>query len=109
VSLFFQLLALHFLCYFPLQGDFLARGKNHTTPLPGVPRLCCLLAHAFIHAGAYSLLVGWQAAGIVGAVHLFIDWCKSEGVFHEGKPAFWRDQAFHVLTLALLAIWVALP
>lgn len=114
MTLLLQLLALHFLCDFPLQGDFLARGKNHNAPLPCVPWQLCLVAHATIHAGAYSMLVQWEAAAIVGWLHLFIDYAKSEGWFDSqgirmglipgpSRRAFWVDQALHVLVLVLLA------
>lgn len=109
MNLLLQLIALHFLCDFPLQGDFLARGKNHRAPLPGVPWQICLLAHSFIHAGAYSLVVCWQAAGVLGLAHMAIDWAKSDGAFLQGEDAFWRDQVFHVISLVACAAWMATP
>ena len=48
----FVLVVAHFLCDFPLQGDFLAKAKNPEAPLPGVPWQWAMLAHAAIHAGA---------------------------------------------------------
>lgn len=102
-----QLLALHFLCDFPLQGFFLAKGKNHQDPLDGVPWQICLVAHAVIHAGAYSLLVRWEAAVLVGFAHLLVDYSKCEGWLGEREGGFWLDQALHVLVLVLLAWWGA--
>jgi hypothetical protein len=114
VTLLLQLLALHFLCDFPLQGDFLARGKNHNAQLPGVPWQLCLVAHATIHAGAYSLLVPLEWAALVGWLHLLVDYAKCEGWFDSlgarlglipgpSRRAFWIDQSLHVLVLVLLA------
>ena len=51
VGLLWLLLCGHALCDYPLQGDFLARGKNHTDPIPGIPWVHCLVAHALIHGG----------------------------------------------------------
>lgn len=31
------LIAGHFLCDYPLQGDFLSKAKNRVNPIPGVP------------------------------------------------------------------------
>jgi len=50
------LISAHFLCDYPLQGDFLARGKNHKAPLQGVPWYQCLVAHSVIHGAAATLL-----------------------------------------------------
>jgi hypothetical protein len=37
LKLFLLLLVVHALCDYPLQGGFLARGKNEINPIPGVP------------------------------------------------------------------------
>jgi len=101
-----QLLALHCLCDFPLQGDFLARGKNRCVPLPGVPWQICLLAHAMIHVGAYSLVVPTGAALLVGLFHLLVDYAKNEGWLGDGERAFFWDQFWHVAALLLLWWWM---
>lgn len=82
----------------------MARGKNHEAPLPGVPWQVCLLAHAMIHAGAYSLVVAWVPALLVGWAHLVIDYAKSAGWLGKADRAFWTDQALHVVVLCVLAL-----
>lgn len=101
-----HLLALHCLCDFPLQGDFLARGKNHEIPLPGVPWQLCLLAHAIIHAGAVSLVAPAGAAALVGFAHLVTDYAKNAGWLGDGERAFFWDQFWHVSALLLLWWWL---
>ncbi len=86
------LLAAHCLCDYPLQGDFLAKGKNHTAPLSGVPWYQCLWAHSMIHAGAVALITGslWLGCAELG-VHFVIDYLKCSGKF-----GFNTDQALHI-------------
>lgn len=96
-ALFFWLLIAHAVCDFPLQGDFLAHGKNHRDPIPGVPWFICLLAHALIHAGGVALVTGSVAAGLAEfAVHALIDFGKCQGWY-----GFGHDQALHVFTKPL--------
>jgi hypothetical protein len=96
------LLAMHFLCDYPLQGDFLARGKNQHNPIPGVPWYQCLFAHAFIQATGVLLATG--SIGLAGAellAHVTIDFGKSAGRYD-----FNVDQALHIsCKLALFIIW----
>lgn len=86
------LLAAHALCDYPLQGDFLARAKNRTAPLPGVPWYQALGAHALIHGGAVALLtqVWWLGVAEMLA-HFVIDDLKCRG-----RLSFDEDQALHV-------------
>jgi hypothetical protein len=100
------LLAGHALCDYPLQGDFLARGKNHRQPLPGVPWYQCLVAHALIHGGAVALITGSVGLGIAETVaHGVIDYGKSEGGY-----GFNTDQCLHVLCkLAWLWLFCLVP
>lgn len=96
-KLLFLLLAGHALCDYPLQGDFLSRGKNAFNPLPGVPWYQCLWAHAMIQAGMVYLVTGnhWLATA-EWIAHWFTDYAKCAGTFGEGKRAFNIDQAIHV-------------
>lgn len=96
IKLFFLLLAGHAVCDYPLQGDFLARGKNHTAPLPGVPAWQMLMWHALIHGGTVTLITGSLAAGVAETIaHAAIDYMKCEGAFG------WNtDQALHILCKA---------
>ena len=99
MDLFFMLLAAHALCDYPLQGDFLARGKNHRAPLPGVPWWQCLWAHALIHGGAVALLTHrWEIGVLEMAAHAVIDNAKCAG-----RISFNTDQALHV---ACKIVWV---
>lgn len=81
-TLLLALLAGHFVADYPLQGDFLARGKNHRAQyaLYGVPWWHCLTAHAAIHAGMVGWLTGSVALGLAEFVaHWLIDFAKCEG------------------------------
>lgn len=99
--LLFQLLAAHALCDYPLQGDFLARGKNHRQPIPGVPFYWCLLSHALIHGGAVMWITGFPVLGLFEfVVHALIDYLKCDGIF-----GFDADQIWHV---SCKVMWVAL-
>lgn len=88
----FLLLAMHALCDFPLQGDFLAKAKNHKAPIPGVPWYIALTAHATIQAGGVLIVTGnlWFA-GVELLAHAAIDWMKSEGIL-----TFGEDQIAHI-------------
>lgn len=101
LTLFGALIAAHALCDYPLQGGFLARAKNRTVPIPGVPWYQALGAHAAIHGGAVALLTGVPLLGLAEAVlHAFIDDLKCTG-----KIGFNTDQALHVLCKAA---WVGI-
>jgi hypothetical protein len=91
--LFFILIAAHFVCDFPLQGDFLARAKDPTNPIPGVPWSWCMLAHGMIHAGAVYVVLGSYTCAMLELVaHQAIDIAKC------GKKInFWQDQMLHIL------------
>lgn len=93
MRLLFLLFAGHALCDYPLQGDFLARGKNRFNPLPGVPWYQCLGAHALIHAGAVFLITGsLLLACLEFMAHVVIDDLKCAGWY-----GFNVDQALHFL------------
>lgn len=91
-----MLLALHLLCDYPLQGDFLARAKNPAAPLPGVPWTLALTSHAFIHAAAVGLILpSFVLAEFLA--HWAIDFAKCASWFgNDARRAFWLDQALHV-------------
>lgn len=90
-SRIFFLVAGHALCDYPLQGDFLARGKNHRNPLPGVPWYQCLFAHALMHGAIVYLITGNLWMGVAEfAIHAGTDYAKCDG-----KLSFNQDQAIH--------------
>ncbi len=101
MTLLFKLLCMHALCDYPLQGDFLARGKNHLNPIPGVPWWQCLTAHAFIQAGGVYLVTGKIELAVAELVaHWLIDFGKCSN-----RYGFNEDQAAHVVCKI---IWVIL-
>lgn len=88
------LLAAHFLCDYPLQGDFLAQGKgSFSKPHFGIPWWHCMAAHCAIHAGAVAIITGsvYLAAGEF-ALHFIIDVLKCKKV-----TGINFDQAAHVV------------
>ena len=93
IELFFFLICGHFLADYPLQGDFLARGKNRLAAIPGVPFYQCLLAHSFIHGGVVAYITGDWFLGLLEIVlHAIIDDAKCTG-----KISFNTDQVLHIL------------
>lgn len=111
MSLYFGYLLLllcagHALCDYPLQGDFLAKGKNHKAPFPGIPAWQLLLAHCLIHSGMVLLVTRnlWLAFAEL-VIHLGTDYAKCDG-----RITFNQDQAIHYsckLAWAILATWAA--
>ena len=100
VETFALLIAGHALADYPLQGDFLARGKNRTAPIPGIPWQHPLAAHSAIHGGVVRVVTGSVWLGIAEAVaHWFIYDAKCRGRF-----GYHTDQALHV---ACKVLWVA--
>lgn len=86
------LIVTHALIDFPLQGDFLAKAKNHRNPIMGVPWWPCLLAHVLIAGGAVTLVTGSITLGVLEAVaHAWIDYQKNDGSF-----GFVADQVLHI-------------
>lgn len=96
----FALTIGHAVADFPLQGEFLATGKNRRFLMrlqdPSRPVsiwVCCMTAHCLIHAGAVWIITGSAGYAAVELVlHWFIDTAKCEG-----KISFYLDQALHVL------------
>jgi hypothetical protein len=75
------LLLAHFVCDYPLQGDFLARAKNPANPVAGVPWTQAMLAHCAIHAGGVYLATGsWGLALAELVAHGLIDTAKCMGM-----------------------------
>jgi hypothetical protein len=107
VVLFLALCVGHALCDFPLQGDFLARAKNHRAPVAAAngsafPWWIALTAHAAIQAGAVALLMHSPTFGLLEfGAHWMIDYGTSEG----RTGGYAGDQFAHV---ACKALWVVL-
>ena len=91
--LFLKLAVGHFICDYPLQGDFLAAAKNHRKPIPGVPWYQALMAHSAIQAGMVWFVTGKLGFAIIEFVlHAGIDWAKNNN-----SISFNQDQACHLL------------
>jgi hypothetical protein len=109
---FFWLLVGHALCDYPLQGDFLAKGKNHTNPLPGIPWYQCLFWHAMIHAGAVVFITQNVWLGCFELIlHMMIDYTKCESSAEsdkEQKFEYNKDQFFHVVCKVLYVLLLKL-
>lgn len=105
LSLLFAFCIGHALADFPLQGDFLAHGKNrHAKPVtlascappPKLLWVYCLTAHALIHGGFVWIISGKVLLGFAEfVVHWLIDFAKCEG-----RTSFATDQFLHVLSKA---------
>lgn len=99
-EMLFALLVAHALADYPLQGDFLAKAKNRTAPIPGVPWWQALGAHALIHGGFVAAITGiWWLGLLEAGVHAITDDAKCRG-----RISFNADQAIHA---ACKVIWLA--
>lgn len=100
----FWLLSSHAVADYPLQSDFMAKGKNHRSPLPGVDWWVILLAHSFLHGAGVALATGSLALALGEVVaHFAIDFGKSSGWY-----GFKSDQLLHVLAKGLwLTLWMS--
>ncbi|MBM3333196.1 DUF3307 domain-containing protein [Candidatus Sumerlaeota bacterium] len=85
------MLAAHAVADYPLQGDFLAKAKNRSAPLPGVPWWQALGAHAVIHGAAVGIITRSPALGVAETiVHAITDDLKCNG-----RLSYNQDQAIH--------------
>lgn len=111
-ALFFALLIGHAFADFPLQGDFLSRGKNRHNPPPPLADgkkspenlwVYLMSAHCLIHAGFVWVITGSAILGLAEFVlHWIIDVMKCEG-----STSFATDQWLHIATKAIFVavIW----
>ena len=101
IELFLLMVAAHALSDYPLQGDFLAKAKNHTAPIAGVPFYQALGAHSAIHAGFVGVITGSIWLGLAEfIVHVATDYAKCDG-----RISYNTDQAIHIICKAA---WVFL-
>lgn len=95
------LLIGHALADYPLQGDFLSKGKNPFNPLPGVPWGWCMGAHAAINAAFVWWITDNIGFGLAEFVfHWRIDYAKCKG-----EIGYNTDQVLHIVCKL---VWVAL-
>ena len=108
--LFFGMVITHAIADFPLQGAFLAQGKNRhlaNSEFQGnEPRflwIYCLTAHAVIQSGGVWLITGsFTLALIEFVIHWLLDYAKCEGWtnFHVDQLAHMLCKAGYVLLLS---------
>lgn len=92
-ALLVLLLAGHFLADYPLQGEFLAEGKNRHTMLGRTWWPHALTAHAAIQAGVVTGLTGSASLGVCEfVIHWATDWLTCEKRIDRTT-----DQAIHLL------------
>ena len=101
LALFFAFLIGHALADFPLQGEYLAIGKERgdglekltgVAPLPGM-WIFCLFMHSLIHGGAVWFVSGSALLGFIETcLHGAIDFAKSSRWTN-----FYFDQGLHVI------------
>lgn len=101
-DLLFWLIAMHFLCDFALQNDYLAINKNPI--LEGKPNPVwgwCMTAHCFIHAIPVMWLTGrLELALFILVTHFAIDYFKCLGKF-----SYSTDQKLHIAVLVWTAVF----
>lgn len=105
LALFWALLLGHALADFPLQGQFLAVGKDRHADLSSVtggltwPKgmwLYCLTIHSLVQAAFVWMITGSLVLSVVEFVlHWLIDLVKNEG-----WTSFYADQALHAVCKA---------
>lgn len=96
------MVAGHFVCDYPLQGEWLSKIKNHKIDLVG-ERIwpMSLLGHASIHAAMVGLVTGsLLLATLEMIVHTITDYAKCDG-----RIGYNTDQYIHV---ACKVVWAAL-
>ncbi|RXT18842.1 hypothetical protein B5P46_28100 [Rhizobium leguminosarum] len=91
------LLGAHWLCDYPLQGQFLSDAKQS-----GPLRVYHLVAHSGIQGAGVAVVTGNVWLGLLEwLAHTMIDEAKVRG-----KTTFAQDQALHIICKA---IWLAYP
>ena len=94
------MLAAHFVCDYPLQGDWLSKAKNHKVDLVG-ERIwpMALVGHAAIHAAAVFAITGSMPLALAElAVHTITDYAKCDG-----RIGYNTDQSIHIISKVLWA------
>lgn len=92
IEMFALLVVGHFIADYPLQGEFLAKGKNRTAPIPGIPFWHPLTAHAVIHGGFVGVITG---SPVLGALETVIHWLTDDAKC-KGRISYNTDQAIHI-------------
>jgi hypothetical protein len=99
----------HALCDFPLQGEYLANGKNwrflkHLQDPSRPPQIwvACMSAHCLIHTGAVWIITG---SPLIAVAEFVLHWCIDVAKCR-GMTTFNQDQSLHVLCkVAYVGVW----
>jgi hypothetical protein len=103
---YWLLITVHFICDYPLQGEWLAKAKNHKLNLvPGqVIWPHCLFGHASIHALPVAILTSSVWIGLIELItHMITDYLKCDG-----KLTYNQDQFIHIslkIIYAAIVVW----
>ena len=85
------LVAGHGLADYALQGDYMAKTKDHTNPNNKGIWFHSLFAHSWIHGGFVAVITGlWWLGVLEAAIHGFTDWLKCDR-----RITFVTDQYVH--------------
>ncbi len=105
-QMFFALMIGHAVADFPLQGEYLAIGKNrrYLTRLKDPSRppeiwIYCMGAHCLVHAGAVWIITG---SSVLAAIELVLHWLLDQAKC-EGRTSFGMDQWGHAACKAAYA------
>ena len=101
MSMLLLMIFAHFLADYPLQGDFLARGKNRVAPISGVPFWHPLTAHAIIHGGFVGIITG---SAVLAVAETVIHWITDDAKCR-GWIGYNTDQMIHI---ACKFVWVVI-
>jgi hypothetical protein len=102
---FFLLVAGHYIADYPLQGDFLAKGKNRHTDIGKDIWPHCLFAHSMIHSVFVLFITGSLGLAVAELVmHAVTDFLKCEGTITLNQ-----DQFIHILCKLIWAMAVVTP
>jgi Protein of unknown function (DUF3307) len=92
-ELLFMLVAVHYLCDFPLQSDTMAREKRRRRNVTEVAWYWWMIAHGFIHGlGVFVVTRSLLLAVAEVVFHSVIDFGKCEG-----KYGMAVDQSLHMV------------
>ncbi|MCY1421714.1 hypothetical protein D9M71_373780 [compost metagenome] len=104
LELFFLLCIGHAFADYPMQSDFIANAKNHTTDLGRVFWKWVLPSHGLIHAMPVYVVTGSFALAFAEFLaHSVIDYLKCDG-----KIGFNTDQLLHIGCKVLWVVLLAL-
>jgi len=105
--MFWQLILAHFIGDYPLQPDWLVEEKGQWSGL--LRHVAIHLAVMFVVSGP-AWLISWPYLLAVALLHFIIDFGKNQISKHQPNwriAGYFVDQAFHILTIWLVANWYA--